>query len=284
MNRGSAWVSRVLGRPTPGPEAAGPFPFGEGFRLYVPGADKVIAQYVKDTGWWAPFELRLLLPHLQVGDVAVDVGANIGTHAVPFARAVGPSGLVLAYEPDPSNRRLLRANLRLNRCSSCVVRPTALWDRPGTMMLHHSKGNMGAHSLVAVNVDDLQGSIPVKVTTLDAEARKWGGRRVRLIKMDTQGGEGHILRGAQRVIERDRPIVLAEFVGPMIESAGEPREVHLKTMEGKGYSLYHLHEGTQTIRPTTSETMRTVPDANDNNVLMVPSELSWRPAAGKIMG
>lgn len=73
----------------------------------------------------------LLAAGLRAGDLFVDAGGNIGWFAVVGSKLVGPSGRVLTFEPDPFNVRLLRRNLRLNKCRNVTLHPVALSDRTG---------------------------------------------------------------------------------------------------------------------------------------------------------
>lgn len=86
--------------------------------LLFPAWDEVMLPVSKRNGEWEPDERRWIEDQLGEGTVALDVGANVGYHAVTMARRVGPTGRVVALEPDPFNFQLLPANLRLNGVSN----------------------------------------------------------------------------------------------------------------------------------------------------------------------
>src|SRR5438094_750470 len=88
---------------------------------------------------------RFIESLVHPGDVAVDVGANIGYHTLIFARAVGERGRVFAYEPDPDNFRLLRRNVELNGYRNVRPFQAAVSDRSGTLTLYLSRDNPADH-------------------------------------------------------------------------------------------------------------------------------------------
>ncbi|MBX9700083.1 MAG: FkbM family methyltransferase, partial [Acetobacteraceae bacterium] len=124
---------------------------------------------------------------LRPGDVFIDAGANIGAHALQAARLVGPTGQVLAFEPNPGTRERLDANVALNGASQVRVLPLALSDRAGTAELFPDEArNAGAASL-----RPRPGSgapVVVPTATLDSVLQEHGiTGRVALVKIDVEG-------------------------------------------------------------------------------------------------
>lgn len=156
------------------------------------------------------------------GDVVVDVGANIGCHTVSLASIVAEDGIVVAYEPQPFVASLLERNTR-DRKASVVVRRAAVGATPGRVTVappdYGAAENPGGWSLdigsrrtadrrVQLGV----ASIDVDVVTLDAEVDTWdiGARRIAMIKIDVEGAEVDVVRGAMEVLARHRPILYVE--------------------------------------------------------------------------
>ena len=131
-----------------------------------------------------PEVVHLLFHALREGDVIVDGGANIGFFSVLMSKLVGPTGRVLAVEPDSHNVALLRRNLGLNRCDNVQVIEKALGSEPGEALL----GTMPDHGLTSLFYDEkeIERPVLVEVTTLD---KLLGGGTARLIKLDIEGGE-----------------------------------------------------------------------------------------------
>lgn len=144
--------------------------------------------------------LRRLLP---TGGAFVDVGANLGYYTRLGARLVGPSGFVVAMEPEPRNFELLRANVA--DLPQVRIYRAAAADRGGesTLYVHRSRDQS---SLLPVPHTR---RVQVPVTTIDVIMK--GIPRCDLIKMDVEGGELAALKGAVDVVRRCAPMVYFEF-------------------------------------------------------------------------
>ncbi|MBB5514205.1 FkbM family methyltransferase [Rubricella aquisinus] len=131
----------------------------------------------------------------------VDVGSNIGNHAVFFGAVMGVEKLV-CFEPQDSVRATLERNLHLNGLSKAKVKPTLLGaERSHARMIRHQKRNQGATAFTPDPEGDFE------VSTLDHEIRG----KVDLIKIDVEGMEEQVLAGAQKLIARERPAVVMEI-------------------------------------------------------------------------
>ncbi|MDS4020242.1 MAG: FkbM family methyltransferase [Candidatus Competibacter sp.] len=108
-------------------------------------------------GEFEPQVTRLFQQLASEGGVAVDIGANIGAHTLTLAKALGPSGTVLAFEPNPLVRSVLERNIALNGFLNTHVYDCALGDKPNVIPLRVPKvgsteySNMGLASLVALD-------------------------------------------------------------------------------------------------------------------------------------
>jgi FkbM family methyltransferase len=155
-------------------------------------------------------ESRYLSSRARAGTTAIDVGANIGLFTVPLARAVGSGGRVLAIEPDPENVARLEANLRLNRLANVLVERVAASDWDGEAELHVAN-DPAFHSTVAVHEGREVGrSLRVPVTRLDTMWMRLGRPAVSAIKIDVEGAELAVLRGAETLLRETRPALLLE--------------------------------------------------------------------------
>lgn len=156
---------------------------------------------------------RAMLERVGRGDVVVDCGANVGVHTCALARAVGPEGSVLAIEPIAEVAARLRQNCDLNGLANVEIVVAAVSDAPGRREIFAPPGvsaNQGQasfhrrESVVAV-------ARPVEVETVDRLVATRGGRAPRLIKVDVEGDELAVLRGAGGTLRDARPIVVFEY-------------------------------------------------------------------------
>lgn len=153
-------------------------------------------------------DCRVLRGLIRPGQVILDIGANIGYFSLLFAKWLRGKGEVYAFEPFPATKRRLERNLELNpKLRSLVrLRATAISDFVGCIsMSAPDEGNSGCNYLSASGDGD------IAVTTLDAFAQQECFSRVDLIKVDVEGSEVALLKGARGTLERFRPLVMIEI-------------------------------------------------------------------------
>lgn len=205
---------------------------GRSYELYesedpLAGAAAAKTTQLARTG--QPYELPLLehIYSLGLHGTAVDVGANVGNHALWMAAVCGLD--VIAFEPLVPFE--LRANVELNNLAERVeVIPFALGDRQGFAR------HVGAGRLEAGAGD---GDIPVLVRRFD----DFGLVGVSVVKIDVEGMEPAVLRGGESTIRRDRPVIFAE-------EWGEPEhDATAAVLEPWGYEMTYRFSGRQAATP-----------------------------------
>jgi FkbM family methyltransferase len=147
--------------------------------------------------------LRGLTAH---DDVMIDVGANLGYFALMASRWVGPRGRVFAFEPVRETAAQLRRNIALNDAKNIEVLDCACGAEPGEMSMVTDEYDSGLAYLSPV----VQGNDLVKVIRLDDFVRERGLSRVDVLKIDAEGADLEVAKGARETIERFRPAVWLE--------------------------------------------------------------------------
>lgn len=154
---------------------------------------------------------RILLSLLERGvrgdGVALDVGANIGLTSVLLARC-GP-GPVYAFEPHPATFGYLEKTIAANGLTNVTPVNLALGAEAETLPFFVDEDSSASH-VVSPQNDGRDGSITVPISTVDAFAADLG-RPVSFIKIDAEGAEPDVLKGAEATLQRDRPGVFVEF-------------------------------------------------------------------------
>jgi len=144
--------------------------------------------------------------HLQPGDCAIDVGANVGTYTFPFARLVGEAGRVVAYEPDPEVASLLDRTRGWGSYDQVTIRPCGVADAGGLLSLHRNYTNRGQTS---TSIDTSTRGLIVTSVTLDDDVQRLGVQaKVRLIKIDVEGNEARVIAGARQLLTASSDIVV----------------------------------------------------------------------------
>jgi FkbM family methyltransferase len=159
--------------------------------------------------------------NLRRGDLFVDVGANIGYYTLLASRLVGEEGLVLAFEPSPSNLARLADNLVLNRCQNVLLFSEALSDREGAAKLSLPWAiNSGVCSLgngPSTHGDEcFRNGYTLAATRRldDVLASVAPGRRVGVVKIDAEGHEPQVLRGMGELLRTCPDVRVACEVAP----------------------------------------------------------------------
>ncbi len=204
------------------------------FRIHVDLRDRVLAKKLILYGEYDRHEISLLSSLCAPGDCVMDVGANIGVYTLHLSRCVGPQGCVFAVEPDPTNLRLLHANVEENDCTNVTIMPYALGDREDWVKLYQSPSNRGELRLAPGEglVDYV--NVPMrKGEALLADHR----RRPRVVKMDVEGAEPLVLKGLGYTPE----ILLLEYSPRHLAALGFSPEKFLQDLDGHGYSLEVIH-------------------------------------------
>lgn len=186
-------------------------------------------------GSYEPSVLAALEQLVRQGMTVYDVGAHIGYMTLHLARLVGVEGRVVAFEPLPANLERLRAHLALNPVGERVlVVPTAVGETGGRQRFSpHASVAMGK---LAGGEAHGAGLLEVEVLSLD-EYRASTGSPPAVVKIDIEGGEVAALKGMQRALREDRPVVLVETHSP--EAGSGTWDV----LRAAGYHLHRLDRG-----------------------------------------
>jgi FkbM family methyltransferase len=159
------------------------------------------------------YELRIqkaLSAHLQPGSVVYDVGAHIGVVSMFASELVGTTGEIFAFEADPENARRIEAHVRRNNLGQIRVFSCAVWSSVGQLSFErasaHSSRNQG--SVASASGRTKQDVMVVESVSLDSFAQRHPPPT--LIKIDVEGAEAEVLRGAEQTVSQSHPVVICE--------------------------------------------------------------------------
>ena len=221
-----------------------------GVRLFIDLSDHVIGLNIL-RGQYEQDEIRFVRRLLKPGDSAIDVGGHIGFFTMHMAAAVGPEGRVYAFEPFDANADLLERSLAENGFADRVrFQRAAAGAKPGTAMLTFPVEtlNSGGAYLLRDGTAPLAGNQKKAVTVVALDALELR-RPIRLIKMDVEGAEPQVMRGAERLLREDRPVILSELHPTQLDRAsGVTAGQFLAQMQAFGYRA-HMLSGDQIGAP-----------------------------------
>lgn len=203
----------------------------------------VFGVYEPDVDWMA----RRLL---RAGDTVVDIGACFGYHSLSCAARVAPGGRVYAIEPQPDMYAIIAENLRVNALTNVHADCLALSDQKGRLQLHRFPDlDVGYASISNRGHQDFH-TVDCRAETLDeyVQQRKIG--EVTLLKLDVEGAELKVLRGALALLESPRPSMwIVEINRETAGACGYRPEDMLSLLKTYGYSFY---------RPRWGKLLRTI--------------------------
>ncbi len=195
-----------------------------------------IGRTIIQTGQWEPLVSRTIAACLGKGEMAIDVGANIGYDTLLMSRMVGASGFVLSFEPDPANLRRLYANLWMNSVVNVAVQNIALSDAIGWGRLAPGgTGNFGHSHMRPVDGD--ADAVRIMTARLDALLQLENGARVGLVKLDIEGFEYKALLGMRGLL-RDVNHVIVEVDHEFLRQCGSSAAELFDLMSEYGFSSY----------------------------------------------
>jgi FkbM family methyltransferase len=207
---------------------------------------------------------------VKPGSVVLDIGANIGVHTMLLAELVGASGRVLSFEPSEYGVRKLRRNLGLNPELAGRVTPVHcfLGATEGAAVpdgifsrwpLADSKGVHQKHLGLAMPTNGAPGR------TIDGILAELGARSVQLVKMDVDGFESEVLRGARALLS-SRPIFVLELSPYVLDERGSSLEELLGFFIPNGYRFFHERSGDR-LPSGAAELRRLVRDGESMNIV-----------------
>ena len=211
--------------------------------------------------WLHPFEKPKAITQADVdgwrvflrdGDVAIDVGAHTGDTTVPMALACGPSGLVVAVEPNPHVFRVLEVNAGLNHDRAAAVLPLniAATEDDGEFEFHYWDASFGNGGYLSRLHNQRHGHrYPLRVIgrNLEREARTLVGERLSrlaLIKTDAEGYDAAVLRSMRGLIDEYRPVLICEVHKKL--DAGERAQLRDELSRPR-YRLHRYVGGAQPV-------------------------------------
>ena len=188
-------------------------------KFYVDDNPALVKKKLLSGEPWEPYVIEALEQHLAPGDTVLDIGAHIGSLTVPMARLIGPEGTVYAFEPQRKIYRELVHNLELNELTNAVPLRFALSGKAGIIEMNPAIKHDGRVSVGT-------GGDQAEARTIDS----FGFSDVSLMKIDVEGHEAEVLRGAEKTIGALHPVIIVEIWG-------ENREVVMSILKGYGYSI-----------------------------------------------
>jgi len=203
-----------------------------------------LAQRIRCEEAYEPAVRREFERIVSKGVNVIDIGANMGYYSILASRMIGPTKRVFAFEPQARMVTKLRRNIELNALQNVEIFPFALADTPGTVTFHvPPEGAEGLGSMRANGRFQVVKTVDVETQRLDDVMVKLGNPKIGLVKMDAEGAELLILRGAERLLSSpDRPDLIFEAYEKNCKPFGYCVFDLLKYINSFGYRVRQLDQ------------------------------------------
>jgi FkbM family methyltransferase len=214
-------------------------------------------------------EARFLEQFLRPGMTVLDIGAHHGFYTLLASLRVGPEGRVIAFEPSPRERTRLGRHLRFNKCKNVQVEPMALGNVSGKSDFFVVEGYSDyCNSLRPPAIEEQTRTIRVDVTSLDEYLSRSRIVEVDFIKLDVEGAELDVLRGARSLLEggQRRPVLLVEVFDIRTKPWGYPARDVVDFLHRSGYEWFRPREDGG-LDPISIDS-----DGFDSNLAALPHE------------
>lgn len=196
-----------------------------------------VIDHGKYFGFYEP-GLENLKTKIKSGFTVVDVGANIGTTCISFAKNAD-QGKVIAFEPSSKNFVRLMNHIELNNLTNVIAVNKGIGQTAGKFRLYELiESNPGMNCVLPENAvgKDLQFET-IEINTLENELDRLNIKKVDLIKIDVEGFEFEVLKGAEKIIDRDSPILFIELDDNHLKENNSSAETLVKMLISKNYTI-----------------------------------------------
>ena len=216
----------------------------DGHKIYLDPTD--ILQ-LSTRGFHEPYLTSIAKEDIKEGDIVIDIGAHIGYYTLIFAKLVGETGKVFAFEPHPDNLALLKKNIEINNYKNIIPIQKAVSNTTGTIKLYLDKTGSARHSTVKGNQYCKESYVEIGCITLD---QFLDDTKVDFVKMDTEGGEFNVFKGMLNIIKENKNLkIITEFTPIFFEKQGVKPEDYINALKENNFKIFNINEDKKLKEP-----------------------------------
>jgi FkbM family methyltransferase len=228
---------------------------------YELNLNELIDRSIYFKGCFEPMATAVMYKYVKFGMTVLDIGANIGCHTLLYAKLVGRSGKVIAFEPMKWAIAKLKRNMELNDFSNIIVEKVALSDVNDKRSVYFRS----SYTLDDDSAPESEVNEDVNFMTLDTYVESRRLNKIDFIKLDVDGFESKVIRGGLKTIRKFKPVIIMELGKYTLTEHGDSAERLIDLLSGVGYSFYserdlHRYSNKQSL-------LDAIPDKNTINVV-----------------
>ncbi len=222
------------------------------------------------TGIYEEGTLHVMQTCLHEGDRFLDIGSNLGMMSMFAATQVGPSGQVYAFEPQPNTFKMLKQNITMNGFQNIHPHNMAVGSHPESTTIYDSLGNRGSASLLKSENSSDQSS-DVDVIPLDDVIQEKKIERIKMMKIDVEGWELEVLKGAKHLLASPQaPVLCIEYSDKHPIQNGKLIDIYRLVTESNDYHVFKYDQGKEKISQLTEVKSEDQLPTHDNIFCFLP--------------
>ncbi len=215
-----------------------------GFEIHIdpalrPGLDRTIYY----NGTYEAGTIAVLKGLLRPGDLFLDIGSNIGLMSLVASQAVGESGQVIAFEPQPDTFAVLKKNVDLNRCANVITVNEAIGAAAGQATIYSNLQRTASASLIPLD-DEITTVQQTNIESLSDFVSSHHVKSIRMMKIDVEGWELEVLKGAEKILaQADAPALCVEYSHLHANQGGCLEDIYRLIRRVNNYQVFRLAKG-----------------------------------------
>ncbi len=213
-----------------------------------------------------PGVTRVFKGQIKTGMVFVDIGAHIGYYTLLTSKLIGTDGFVFAFEPNPDNGILLEKSIKANGFKNIKLTKKALAQKTGKTSLFMSGVSNDSRCYFS---GENRKSIEVETVSLD-DFFKGTDQKIDFIKMDVDGFEFSVLRGAEKTISNSKNLMLiSEFCPEYLTKAGEDPREYISYLEKLGFKISLIDDKNGDLKKADIDELLAGPSSASHNLFCI---------------
>lgn len=238
-----------------------------GFKIELnPSIDLNIENVIYQRGVYEQATTEFIQEYLKKGSTFVDAGANIGYLSLVAASVVCEKGNVYAFEPVKSTFDLLQRNAELNQFTQIKCKQFGLGSQSEEVVIYSENQNRGGASIVNRRSEQKE---TIQICPLDAILSE---EKVDLLKIDVEGYEFEVLKGAEQIIRKDHPAIIIEY-SQQRNNAGANNEM-IDWLSGvyEGYKFFRFEKGKERSSKLVNCKFKHIGFPEHDNIICLPKK------------
>ena len=222
----------------------------QGHKMFLDKHDSLDLSLNQEYG---SLETKIIKDEIKSGDIVIDLGAHIGYYTLLFAKHIGSTGKVFAFEPEPSNFSLLKKNILENNYTNIISEQKAVSNSNSKIDFWIGQDSSGANRIYKPEKTNTQN---FKISTVDCIrlddyfSNSEFFDKINFIKMDLEGAEYQALLGMHSLLANNNKLsILTEFSPNSLDDAGTSASKFFDLFLNEGFQLYFLDDTSQKIIP-----------------------------------